>query len=226
MKKRAVFFLIGAVLFFVSLPMSTKMTMELINDQKMNARYTITGINTEYSPVDSTFNFHNQRIEIEENIKNEEAYVDPWNNKIALADLTLKLDGMQIDTLRDYPIRVEELGLNRYYGQIAYLMLEDKKLDKTELVILLKKTRELEIENPNGDIVGGVPENKLTYTLFRIEEGKNVKSESFHFNKRDELQTELLNAGGVVPYAIGYYTDAWEWYPIIFFRGSFLSYHC
>ncbi|MCI2255535.1 hypothetical protein L2D08_14265 [Domibacillus sp. PGB-M46] len=219
--KRLVFFIIGALLFIISVPSSTKMVMELINDQKMNVRYTITGVNTGYPSVDPTFHFQDHLIEIEETIKNEEGYIDPWDNKIVLADLTLKLDGVQVDTLSSYPIRAEESGLNRYHGEIAYLMLKDKKMNKTDFTVLVKKTRELEIEKPNGDIVGGVPEDKLTYNLYRVEDGGNIKRESFRFTERNELQTELLNASAIVPYAIGYYTDAWEWYPTIFFPWIF-----
>ncbi|MEK4970111.1 hypothetical protein MKX29_21175 [Cytobacillus sp. FSL R7-0696] len=70
---------------------------------------------------------------------------------------------------------------------------------------------------PNGDIVGGVPSEKLKYTLYTLDEDGNFKNKSFNFTERDALQTELLNAGVVVPYSIGYYTDAWEGYPTIFF---------
>lgn len=221
MKKRVVFFLIGVLLFITSLPLSTKMVMELIHNQKMDARYTITDINTGYPPVDSSFEFHGHRVEIQEIVKNEEQYIDPWDNKIALADLSLNLDGVQVDTLKSHPVRVEESGLNRYYGEIAYLMVEDNNMNKTELSILLKKTRELQKEKPNGDIEGWVPEEELKYTLYRLKEEGDLKSESFSFTERNTLQTELLNAGGASPYAVGYYTDAWKSYPIFCFPWIF-----
>ncbi|MFJ7975734.1 hypothetical protein ACIQZI_08450 [Peribacillus sp. NPDC096379] len=136
---------------------------------------------------------------------------------MGIADLSLKLDGLEIDTLKDYPIRVEEEGLNRYYGEIAYLMLIDNKVDKTQFIILLKKTRELQKEIPNGDITGWVPEEKLKYTLYALDEEGNLNNKFFSFTERDALQTELLNAGVVVPRSIGYYTDAFEVYPSLFF---------
>jgi len=134
-----------------------------------------------------------------------------------LADLSLELDGKQLDKLKDHPIRAEEEGLNRYYGEAAYLTLRDKENDKSLFVVLLKKTRELQREMPNGDIAGWVPEEKLAYTSYALDEAGNVESSSFTFADPDALQTELLNAGGVGPYRIGYYTDAWEVYPTIFF---------
>lgn len=217
MKKRLVFFLVGAVIFLISLPISTKMVMELIHNQKMNVLYKITNVSEGFPPTESTFNFKGHIVKIKETIKDESSYIDPWSNKIVNADLSLKLDGEEIDTLKDYPIRVEEEGLNRYYGKIAYLILVDKKVDKTQFVILLKKTRELEKKLPNGDIVGWVPPEKLKYTLYILDDEGNLKNKSFSFSERDALQTELLNAGVVIPYRIGYYTDAWEGYPSIFF---------
>lgn len=217
MKKRLVFFIIGTILFLTSLPLSTEMIMELIHNQKMNKEYKITNVSKGEPPTKSTFNFKDHIVEVKETLIDEESYIDPWSNKIGIADLSLKLDGKKIDTLKGYPIRIDEKGLNRYYGEIAYLILEDKKNDKTQFILLLKKTRELEKEMPNGDIVGGVPSEKLKYTLYTLDEDGNFKNKSFNFTERDALQTELLNAGVVVPYSIGYYTDAWEGYPTIFF---------
>lgn len=191
--------------------------MELIHNQKMNQAYKITDVNEGFPPTESTFNFNDHIIEIKETIKDEESYIDPWSNKIAIADLSLKVDGSEIDTLKNYPIRIEEEGLNRYYGDIAYLTLEDKKKDKIQFIVLLKKTRELEKEMQNGDIVGRVPIEKLKYKLYTLDEKGTLNNKSFSFSERDALQTELLNAGMVVPYSIGYYTDAWEGYPTIFF---------
>lgn len=221
MRKRWILFIIGAILFLVSLPLGTKMIMELIHEEKMKLDYEIIDVNEGFPATESTFNFRDHIIEIEETIKNEESYIDPWTNKIVIADLSVKLDGNEIDKLKNYPIRAEEEGLNRYHGEIAYLKLLDKKDDKTEFIILLKKTRELQKEMPNGDIVGWVPEEKLKYALYALDEEGNLEKSSFGFSERDALQTKLLNAGGVVPYSIGYYTDAWGYYPILFFPFSF-----
>ncbi|MDQ0232600.1 hypothetical protein [Metabacillus malikii] len=217
MKKKLVFFFIGTILLLTSLPIGTKMAIELIHTQKMNQDYKITNVSEGFPPTDSTYIFKDHIVEIEETIKDKESYIDPWNNKVVIADLSIKLDGQEIDTMNDYPIRLEEEGLNRYYGEIAYLTLEDKKNDKTQFVILLKKTRELLKEMPNGDIVGGVPVEKLKFTLYTLDEKGTLKNKSFSFSERDALQTELLNAGFVVPYSIGYYTDAWEGYPSLLF---------
>lgn len=217
MKKKLVLFLIGITLFLISLPMSTKMIMELIHNQKMNEHYKITKVNEGYPATQSTYNFQDHIIEVEETVKEEKSFIDPWENKTVIADLSIKFDGENIDTLINHPIRVAEKGLNRYYGEIAYLILEDKKEKKSQFIILLKKTREVQKEMPNGDIVGGVPAEKLNYKLYTLNEKGNINSQSFDFNERDALQTELLNAGGVVPYSIGYYTDAWEWYPSLLF---------
>lgn len=217
MKKKVIIFWIGVFLLVTSLPLSTKMVAELIHNQKMNSTYTITNVNNSFPPAKSKFNFKGHVVEIEEAIEDTESYIDPWSNKIGIAHLSVKIDGEEIDVLKDYPIRVEEEGLNRYYGEIAYLTLEDKKNDKVQLIVLLKKTRELLKEMPNRDIVGWVPSEKLKYTLYTLDEEGRLTNKSFSFMERDALQTELLNAGVVVSHRIGYYTDAWEGYPSIFF---------
>ena len=217
MKKKIVFCLIGTILLLTSLPISTKMVMELIHNQKMNQEYKITNVSEGFPPTESTINFKDHIVEIKETIKDEESYIDPWSNKIGIADLSLKLDGEEIDTLKGYPIRLEEEGLNRYYGEIAYLILEDKINVKTQFIILLKKTRELQKEMPNGDIVGWVPSEKLKYTLYKLDKDGNLNNKSFSLSERDALETELLNAGVMTPHSIGYYTDVWEGYPTIFF---------
>ena len=144
MKKKIVFCLIGTILLLTSLPISTKMVMELIHNQKMNQEYKITNVSEGFPPTESTINFKDHIVEIKETIKDEESYIkNPWSNKIGIADLSLKLDGEEIDTLKGYPIRLEEEGLNRYYGEIAYLILEDKINVKTQFIILLKKTEKI-----------------------------------------------------------------------------------
>lgn len=217
MIKRLMLFLVGVILFLTSLPLGSKMIMELIHNQRMDGLYTVTNVNEGFPPTASTFYFNDHIVEIKETIKERESYKDPWENIIGIADLSLKIDGKVIDTLNDYPIRVEAEGLNRYFGELAYITLEDKKNDKTQFIVLLKKTREYEKEMPNGDIVGWVPDEKLKFSLYALDENGKLSDNSFSFSKRDALQTELLNAGNLGPHRVGYYTDAWEGIPTIFF---------
>ncbi|MGO4889549.1 hypothetical protein ACJ2A9_17525 [Anaerobacillus sp. MEB173] len=72
-------------------------------------------------------------------------------------------------------------------------------------------------EMPYGEIVGWVSTEELKYRLYELDEEGNLNNKSFSFSERDALQTELLNAGFLVPHSIGYYTDAWEGYPSLFF---------
>ena len=82
--------------------------MELIHNQKMNQEYKITNVSEGFPPTESTFNFKDHIVEIKETIKDEESYIDPWRNRVVIADLSLKLDGKEINILKDYPIRLEE----------------------------------------------------------------------------------------------------------------------
>ena len=91
--------------------MSTKMIMEFIHNQKMNEHYKITNINEGYPATPSTYKFNDHIIEVEETIKEEKSFIDPWENKTVIADLPIKLDGEKIDTLiNHHPIRVAEKG--------------------------------------------------------------------------------------------------------------------
>lgn len=221
MKIKWSFFIVGLILFLISLPIGTRMVMELIHKQKMNLQYQVTNVSKGFPPTESTFKFQGHMIEIEETINDHEGYIDPWDNRIVNADLSLKLDGVEIDTLKDYPVRADAEGLNRYYGEIAYLELVDKKVNETQFMILLKKTREFRKEMTNGDIVGWVPAEQLNYARYSLDKEGNLESKSFRFTERDALETELLNAGALAPYRVGYYTDAWEGYPSLFFPFSF-----
>jgi hypothetical protein len=217
MKKKWLLFILGIIILIISIPMSTQMTLELIHNQKMDNHYKITNVSADYPPKGTTFEFKDQLIEIEETILDEEGYKDPWDNQIVFADLSLKLNGIEIETMKNHPIRIGGEGLQRYYGEISYLLLEDKENDKKQLIVLLKKTRELQKEMPNGNIIGGVPEEKLKFKLYELDEKGKLNIQTFSFTERNALQTELLNASGLSPYSIGYYTDAWEWYPTIVF---------
>ncbi|WP_411334498.1 hypothetical protein ACK1LH_03435 [Metabacillus indicus] len=223
MTKKLSVFIIGAILFLTSLPTSTELVMEFIHTRKMSEQYEIVDVREieetpdSYQPPDSIFNFNGRLIEIKETIKESKSYIDPWGNQIKSADLSLELDGKVLANLKNHPIRVDDIGLNRYYGEVAYITLYDRKNNKNQFIILLKKTKETIREMPNGDLVGWVPEEKLNYLLYAIDEEGNVESDSFSFTERDALQTELLNAGGVVPYYIGFYTNDLKAYPTIFF---------
>jgi hypothetical protein len=221
LKKRLTLFIIGLLLFVPSAPNTTLMVIELFHSKKMNDRYDIVNVSKGYPPTAPTYLFEGNVIELNEEITEEYSHTDPWDYQISLADLSLELNGEQLGLLENHPIRGQEEGLNRYYGEVAFLEVTDFKQDETQFVVLLKRTKELQKKKPNGDIVGWVPVEKLQYTLFAIDQGGNVETESFSFHERNALQTELMNAGVVTPYALGYYTNDWKAYPSYFFPWSF-----
>lgn len=217
MNTRLVVFLVGLILFVISLPLSTKIIMEIFHNQKMNAEFIITDVNEGFPPTDTTYQFNDNVIEIEETLKEEYSHLDSTDNIIGISDLSIFINGEEIVQLKEHPIRVGAEGLNRYYGEIAYLIVEDKKNDLTQFIVLVKRTKELAEKMPNGDIKGWVSPEKLKYTLYAIDENGTYTSENISYSKRNALQTELLNAGAVFPYRIGYYTDALQAYPSILF---------
>jgi len=191
--------------------------MELFHDQRMAAKYQIINISEGYPSTDSTYLFEGNKIEIEEEPQDGKTFLNPWDNKIGIVDIFIKVNGNVIEKLNSHPVRIEEEGLNRYFGEIAYLKVKDLKNKNTKLFTVVKKTVELTKEKSNGDIVGWVPDEQLKYKSFAIDENGSIEEEAFVFTERDALQTELLNAGTLGPYRVGYYTDLWEAYPTIFF---------
>ncbi|WP_176140613.1 hypothetical protein [Halobacillus salinus] len=114
-------------------------------------------------------------------------------------------------------MRVEQNGLNRYWGDIAFIEVEDIKKNKKSLVVVLKKTREIQKELPNGDITGGASPNELEYITYTFDPDGSINRDNFRLTQRNALQTKVLNAGVVAPHRLGFYTNAWEGYPTIFF---------
>jgi hypothetical protein len=217
--KKWLAFLLGAVLFLTSLPIGALMAMEHFHNKRMDNRYKIENVNKGDPPTGSAFNFKNHYVEVKEEIKEGKRYIDRFNYNIALADLSIEVNGVEIDTLRNNPIRVDEKGLNRYYGEIAYLLLEDKKNSKTEFIILLRKTKELNerIERIyDEERIWFGPAENLFYTTYVLNETGELKSESFSLFERDALQTEFINFGRVAQSWLGYYTDAWVQPSLIF----------
>lgn len=216
MVKRVVFFVIGIVLILATLPVGIPMAMEFVHSLKMNATYQITNISEGEPPTDSLYLFNDHLIDIKETLGNE-VYESAWQNQMGLGDIVVSLDGEEIERLPNHPIRIDEEGLNRYYGEVSYLHVNDLKKDTTHFIILVKNTIEIMTANQNGDILGSAPEDELTYTTYTLDQSGNMASETFRFNERDAFQTELLNYGGVAPYAFGYHTDLLEAYPSLFF---------
>lgn len=216
-KLKQLFFVIGLLLFIVSLPLSSIMIVELGHTLNMQNLYGVTTLSDGYPPTPSTFTYQDHTVTIEETMKDEDSFINPWSYEIGIADLAIKIDGKVVDRLLHYPVRIEEEGLNRYYGDIGYLMVKDKKKDESQFVILLKKTREIEKEKHDGGIVGSLSAETLQYKQINLDEDGHVTTDSFSFRERSGLQTELLNVSYLTPYGIGYYTDAWKGYPVFFF---------
>lgn len=214
MKKRIVLFLLGAILFISSLPMSATMAMEKIHTNQMLARYELHKISNRYPPPQSEFTYKNHKIKVEETIIDEGNYTDRWNYKIAFANLSVIVNEKRLDTLENYPIRVEDEGLAKYYGNISFIIVKDKEKVDEKLYIILKETKDI-IEN--GIVLGTVPFDSLTYSLYSLDEAGSLESDSFTFTDRNALQTLLLTNSGTSTIAVGYYTDAWNWMPSIVF---------
>src|SRR5690606_37053471 len=103
-------------------------------------------------------NLHEQDVvfplEIEEISKNNAPYINPWQFKTEVKNVTFTWNGEILHEATDMPVRIEETGMNRYYGQLAFLQLEDQQTNKTSSILLTKETHDSERQLPNGDITG------------------------------------------------------------------------
>ncbi|WP_078553095.1 hypothetical protein [Bacillus alkalicellulosilyticus] len=220
---RILFFLVGSIFIVASLPISSGIMLELYTIKNISDKYTITSINGGDDFTDSTiYSFRGNIIEIEEELKESVIYKDLFDNYIGIADVTLKINGKEIETLKDHPIRTGYYsGLSRYFGEVAFLLLGDKKNNDTQFVVLLKKTKEFLKAKPNGDLEGWVPIEELDYTMITLDSEGNIGNTSFNLTERDALQTHLLNEGNVVPHTIGYHNQYMSGYLSLLFPIAF-----
>ncbi|MEK5038363.1 hypothetical protein [Sporosarcina sp. FSL K6-3457] len=220
MKKRIILFLLGIILFISALPLSIKMIMEYFHTQQMHSRYKIEVISNRYPPPAQKFTVLSHSVEIDETIIEEGNYTDRWNYDIAIANLTIKIDGETLATLENYPIRAKNEGIQKYHGNISFIGLFDKKEEERKLFVVLRNTKD-EITNENGvNIISSPPLEEIKYTIHTIDEEGHIESATFSQNKRSAIQTLVLNNSGTSPMAVGYYTDTWHMYPSVFFQFS------
>lgn len=215
--RRSAGFIIGVILFVGSLPVASIMLIEYVHDQKINMHYRFIDISKGEPPTSSKYMFNDQEITIEETSSAKQGYTDAWHNEMVFSDLVFKVNGKEIDQLSAYPVRENEEGLNRYFGDIAYFLVEDKKVGETSFVLALKRTNETISAKVNGDIIGWVPENELQYTYYEVNNAGEVLRNDFGYTDRDGFETKLLTKGYLAPTAVGYYTDLWNGYPSFFF---------
>jgi hypothetical protein len=196
------------------------MAVETYHQHKMDDRYNITNINIEEPATAAKYRYKSHIVDLKESITDTNSFKDRWDNDLVVADLTLMIDGKQIETLKDYPVRKDEKGLNRYHDEVAYLIVEDNKTKHASFVVILNKTKKLK-PNSNGILDRRVPLEEHQYTIYTLDDKGNLLDASFSFNNRDKLQTELLNVSGLAPHTVGYYTDARDMYPSYYYPITF-----
>lgn len=210
-------FILGLLLFLSSLPLTSLMLVELVHDKRMDMRYKIEDVSQGYPPTPSKYVYHENLITIEETLNEKEGFTDAWENEMEFADLVLKVNGNRIDRLTAYPVRKYEEGLNRYFGDIAYFLVNDKKKNTNSFIVVLKRTKEMISAKPNGDLVGMGPEEELMYTYYKVNTSGEVERKNFDYVTRDGFETKLLTKGYLASTAVGYYTNVWHGFPSIFF---------
>ena len=218
MKKRIILFSLGLILLLSALPLSTKMILEKIHTQKMYSRYDMEILSDTYPPPAQKFTVLNHSIEIDETIIEEGNYTDLWDNDIAIANLTIKINGERLAYLENYPIRSEDEGIQKYHGNISFIVLLDKQEEERTLFVVLRNTKDTLTNEKGVHIISSPPPLvDIKYTMHVIDEEGQIESDTFSQNNRNALQTFVLNSSGSSPTAVGYYTDAWHAYPSIFF---------
>lgn len=227
MKKRLLF-AFGLILLLSALPLSTIMIMEKIHTQKMYSRYDIEDLDAQYPPLEQQFTVLNQDVEIDETIIEEGNYTDLWDNDIAIANITIKVNGKKLANMENYPIRVKGEGLQRYYGNLSFIVLFDKEIEESNLFVIIRNTKDTIINENGVNIINSPLLEDIKYTMYTIDEEGKIERDTFSQNNRNAIQTFVLNISSTSPMSVGYYTDAWHMYPSIFFPllyplGTFIS---
>jgi hypothetical protein len=191
------------------------MVLEKVYDSEMKQKYNITELNEMYKGIPTDYEFGKSRIDVYHKITSNETYRDPWDYLINVGDVHISVNGQTEEILRNFPVKVEEQGLNQYTHYVSYWLVEEKSTNKVSFIIVLQMNGNKEKELPNGDIEGFVPKEETKFTSITIQENGTVSEDHFTYKNKNKLQTKLIppmSYGGS-----GYYTDAWYSYPIFFF---------
>ncbi|WP_047983854.1 hypothetical protein [Ornithinibacillus californiensis] len=202
-------FIIGVSLLIITLPFTTLMIMDEVKSEQMTKRFTVTKHFHTYPPPQPVYTIGGNKIAITEEIPNDsESYIDPWQNKVMLGDITVFLNDEVLATLEDYPIRAEWEGLARYHGQLSFLLMKDHQMEEERLVVLLKDTRETPKRKNDNNIEGKADLEDLQYTYYELDEAGNVKKDSFYFTERSHYEIFLLHRSSLAPYGtLRYYSE-------------------
>jgi hypothetical protein len=212
---RKTLFILGIILFIISLPLSFPLIMEKVYNYEMSKKYKITEINEMHKGAPTAYRFENSYINIYRLSKNHELQRDHWDNLIDISDVDIAINGETEEILEEYPVRIGEEGLNQYKHYLSYWLVEEKQTDKKSFVIVLQMNGAKEDLLINGKMGEFVPKEKLEYSTITIQEDGTISRDNFTYENKNKLQTKLIPPmyfGGA-----GYYTDVWFAYPNILY---------
>lgn len=212
---RKTLLIFGFILLVFSIPPFIPLVMEKLYDQEMNKKYKITEINEMFKGAPTDYQFADRYIYVNHLSKNYELYHDPWGYLIDISDIYIYIDGVNQETLEEYPVKAGAEGLNQYNHYLSYWLVEEKQTDKKSFVIVMQKNGIEKKEPAKGDNEGFVPQEKLAYSTLTIQEDGTLNRGNFTYENKNKLQTKLIPPllfGGA-----GYYTNAWIAYPSILY---------
>ncbi|SFJ69587.1 hypothetical protein [Thermoflavimicrobium dichotomicum] len=216
----------GIVLFLISLPMITLITMEEIYKSSVRSRYQVEpsyrSLLSQYPPEDRfpspPFTYGKNKVELKVNARN--VIVNEDKKYQAIGDVEVYLNGKLLDKLNQ---RLIESEYNRFdplsVWDVSVFVLTDQETKKSQLVIIENITDyEVKKQNKYGyyDYHEDEVEDMQKFRLYRVNQDGTYMKEEFGYNgKRTGLQTYL--AQGVTRIAFGQYTNVLDVWPNIFF---------
>jgi hypothetical protein len=206
MSKHLKLFIIGILILLLSV--QNVMFKEMIYQWEMDQKYKITEINEMYAGAPTTYQFGTQSIETYHIPKGKPLYKDPWDNLIMIGDVFITLNGQKVESLEDFPVKLDE-GLNQYQHYVSYWLIYDKKKKEKSFAIVLQTKRAI-----MKSMEGFIPNEEQNYRMILISKKGKVKTENFTYKTKSKLQTKLIPP--MKQGAAGYYTDEWAAYPSIF----------
>ncbi|PKG44745.1 MULTISPECIES: hypothetical protein [unclassified Planococcus (in: firmicutes)] len=216
--------IIGVLLLVISLPSITPMLMEMAYRMEMNIRYDIKELNairTDYAGAPDDANY-NRNIIRASHVTTGEPYFNAWDSLVHPSDIRITVNGETVETLEDYPVQLleyEELaveGLDRYNGTITYWTVEDKFTDKDFFgIVIFQNGYDMRFHRDGEVMPGYVSTEDREFKLISIQKDGTVSEESFTFENKSKLQTQLITEDFSGP--INYYLPPGYYYPSLLY---------
>jgi len=205
--------LLGLILLVPSLYSIFLMVREQWLSNAVNSRYSITecfegGPNqTEFSEIPLSYIWYGQKVVFSDDF--EKGNFLPDDRRAGRVKITI--NGKDYTSPWLVEIRPNDHNVNRYFKQVMLVKFDDKALH-TERLVVLQSFPDFDLHEYNALH----PDTLRCRALF-IDSGGKVTEQVFPFSERSSPLYCTLLAGEVAPEQLGFYSQALELWPSVFY---------